>query len=242
MRVRTFIKHQLRRVGLEVSRFNSPYSFAARRQRLLSRLGINLVLDVGASDGGFGLELRSAGYAGRIVSFEPLPAPFASLEKRLKNDDKWDALPWGLGAERAEAKMHVTRDDKCSSLLLPLDRQTSAYAGSIPSGTTNVRIEALDSVFSNIVSEGDRPLLKIDTQGYEMHVLRGASRSLEAIYGLQIELSLVPLYECCPSYVELLRLMQEGGFTLVAIDPVFSDPATGQLLQIDALFERPQGP
>ena len=240
MRVRTFLKHQLRRVGLEVSRFNRPDSFAARRQRLLSRLGINLVLDAGASDGGFGLELRSAGYTGRILSFEPLPGPFASLESRLKNDVHWEALPWGLGDERAEATMHVTRDDKCSSLLRPLSRHTHAYAGSIPTGGTQVRIEALDGVFADLIGSGDRPFLKIDTQGYEMHVLRGAGKSLDTLMGLQIELSLVPLYEGSPNYIDLLTYMQERGFTLVAIEPVFSDPVTDQLLQVDALFERSQ--
>jgi len=238
MRVRTLLKHQLRRLGLEVSRFNRPDSFAARRQRLLSRLDINLVLDAGANDGGFGLELRGAGYEGRIISFEPLPGPFASLENRLRRDARWDALPWGLGDVRTEAVMHVTRDDKCSSVLRPLDRQTHAYAGSIPTGSTRVRIEALDGVYADLVGEADRPFLKIDTQGYEMHVLRGADRSLGTLMGLQIELSLVPLYEGSSSYIELLTCMQERCFVPVAIEPVFSDPATDQLLQVDALFER----
>ena len=238
MRIRTLVKHQLRRFGLEVSRFNQPDSFSARRQRLLHRLGIDVVLDVGASDGGFALELRSGGYAGKIVSFEPLPVPFASLQNRANKDNGWEARPWGLGAESAQAEMHVTRDDKCSSLLLPLDRQTRAYEGSTPSGRASVTIKVLDDIFSAVVAADDQPFLKIDTQGYEMHVLRGAKQSLDSIKGMQIELSLVELYEGSAGYLELLQLAEASGFMLVGFEPVFSDSATDQLLQIDALFER----
>ena len=241
MRIRTLVKHQLRRLGLEVSRFNQPDSFTARRQRLLHRLGINLVLDVGASDGGFALELRSGGYSGRIISFEPLPAPFASLQDRANKDDYWEARPWGLGAEDTKAEMYVTRDDKCSSVLLPLDRQTRAYGGSTPSGRASVIIKALDDIFFDTVAAGDQPFLKIDTQGYEMHVLRGAKQSLDSIKGMQLELSLVELYEGSASYLELLRLAEANGFMLVGLEPVFSDQLTDQLLQIDALFERAKG-
>ena len=236
MRTRTFLKQQFRRLGLEVSRFNKPDSFTARRQRLLKRLEINLVLDAGASDGGFGLELRSAGYTGKIVSFEPLPAPFESLQGRLKHDATWTAFPWALGDACVETKMFVTRDDKCSSLLKPLDRQTTAYAGSAVSGTAMVQIKTLDSIYSDIRSRGDRPFLKIDTQGYEMHVLRGARKTLDSIVGLQIELSLVQLYEGNPSYTDMLNFMEECGFALFAMEPVFSNPVTDQLLQVDALF------
>ena len=238
MRLRTFLKHQLRRFGLEVSRFNTPDSFAARRQRLLDRHAIDLVIDAGASDGGFGLEIRSAGYQGRIHSFEPLPAPFAALKQRAHKDAGWEAHPWALGDSCTEITMYVTRDDKCSSFLQPLDRQTRAYGGSIPTGEAIVQVNTLDSAGSDIMASGKRPFLKIDTQGYEMHVLRGARESLAAIVGLQIEISLVPLYEGSPGYLEVLELTRKAGFTLVAIEPVFSDPDTDQLLQVDALFVR----
>jgi FkbM family methyltransferase len=43
--------------------------------------GINLVLDVGANVGQFGLSLRNRGYAGQIMSFEPVSDAFNELKK-----------------------------------------------------------------------------------------------------------------------------------------------------------------
>ena len=54
---------------------------------MLDRAGVDLVLDAGASDGGFASELRDAGYRGRIISFEPLEKPYRSLLAKARKDD-----------------------------------------------------------------------------------------------------------------------------------------------------------
>ena len=51
--------------------------------------GINLVLDVGANTGQFGRSLRNRGYAGRIISFEPVKEAFTALENAARGDDLW---------------------------------------------------------------------------------------------------------------------------------------------------------
>ena len=96
------MKQQLRRVGLDVNRFNAAGSFTARRQRVLERVGVDLVLDAGASDGGFASELRDVGYPGRIVSFEPLEKPFQSLLSKAKKDDigRFFSMHWEVHQRR----------------------------------------------------------------------------------------------------------------------------------------------
>ncbi len=239
MRLRTFLKQQFRRMGLEVSRFNSPESLAALRQRLLAKYGIDLVLDVGASDGGFAQELRIAGYQGRIVSFEPLEAPFRSLQAKARRDHDWEAIQTALGRRCSDRTMFVAQDDKCSSLLQPLERHTMAYPGAAAVETTSVSVHTLDALFPSLIQSSTVPFLKIDTQGYERHVLEGSEQVLASIMGIQVELSLVPLYDGNPHYFELMRYIEEHGFGMMALSPVFSDPATGQTLQIDTLFFRP---
>jgi hypothetical protein len=81
--------------------------------------------------------------------------------------------------------------------------------------------------------------LKIDTQGYEDRVLRGAETLLKRTRGLQLELSLVPLYAGQRQFDELLPELQAAGFELWNMTPAFVDPVHGRLLQIDAtLFQR----
>jgi len=53
---------------------------------LLERLGITLLLDVGANTGMFAESLRLMGYKGRIVSFEPNPVDHAELAERASED------------------------------------------------------------------------------------------------------------------------------------------------------------
>jgi hypothetical protein len=84
--------------------------------------------------------------------------------------------------------------------------------------------------------------MKIDTQGYESRVLQGAQGSLARIDTVQMELSLVPLYEGELLFQEMWELLRAKGYTLVAIESGFSAPASGQLLQVDGIFHRfPEG-
>ncbi len=242
MRIRTFLKQQLRRVGLEVNRFNAAGSFTARRQRMLERAGVDLVLDAGASDGGFASELRDAGYQGRIVSFEPLEKPFQSLLRKARKDDNWDVFQYALGSAPEQAEMNIAKDDKCSSLLSPLERQTRVYSGARRASSTTVQVQRLSDLYGVQFQPGANPFLKIDTQGYEGHVIDGARNVLDKMVGIQIELSLIPLFEGGRNYTRLLQELEHRKFQAVLLEPVFVDPETEQTLQIDAVFfrRRPQ--
>ena len=80
--------------------------------------------------------------------------------------------------------------------------------------------------------------LKIDTQGFESRVICGAERSLLAIDTVQMELSLVPLYAGEQLFPEMSLLMAEKGYRLVGVETGFSDPDSGELLQVDGIFHR----
>ena len=66
----------------------------------------------------------------------------------------------------------------------------------------------------------------------------GAARSLEFINALQLEMSLVPLYDGELLYTGMIELLDSKGYELVAIEPGFSDAASGRLLQFDGIFFR----
>ena len=73
---------------------------------------------------------------------------------------------------------------------------------------------------------------------FEKEVLEGAKSSLEKIVGLQIELSIIPLYKNSLTYLEMIDYLDKKGYKLFSIENGFSDPNTGQLLQFDSVFFR----
>jgi hypothetical protein len=78
----------------------------------------------------------------------------------------------------------------------------------------------------------------MDVQGYEMHVLRGATQSLASVYLIEAELSLVSIYERQPLYREVIDALDALNFSLVSLDPGFCDPRSGRVLQFDGIFAR----
>jgi len=80
--------------------------------------------------------------------------------------------------------------------------------------------------------------LKIDVQGFEIEVLQGATTLLPRLCAIQLELSLVPLYQGAPVMTEVIRYLDERGFELFQLQPGFRDERDGRLLQADGYFVR----
>jgi FkbM family methyltransferase len=235
------VLHELRllarKVGVEVARYNPAHSQAARLAQLLAHHEINTVLDVGANDGDYGRMLRAGGYKGDILSFEPLEDPYRKLCDLAASDTHWQiAQRMALGSEDGEIEINVAGNLTSSSILSMenLHKEASPQSGYV--GKETVQVHTLDSISHPMISSKKRTLLKIDTQGYEGKVLAGAENTLEFITGVQIELSLVPLYQGQLLYRELIDQLLEKGFLLWNVVPGFTDIRTGQMLQMDGVF------
>jgi FkbM family methyltransferase len=209
-----------------------------RRVRLMASRGITVLLDVGANIGQYALRTRHAGYRGRIVSFEPIQAAFADLSARAAADPAWECRRNALGSSLGESEIHISRNSYSSSLLEMEDRHLRTAPDSAYVGSERITVVPLDSVWDELVDSSDRPLLKLDVQGFELEALRGAERSLPSLIGVQCELSLVPLYAGAPSYREVLEFLDAAGFRLAGFEPALFDPETGELLQADGIFVR----
>lgn len=240
------LRHQIRRfVQRRLGRDIVPYphhDLTARLVQMLNLRGVNCVLDVGANDGGFASSIRETGYKGRIISFEPLSKPFAELRRKAQNDQNWDVYQYAIGATKGSVTINVSGNAGLSSSVLPmLERHSAAAPNSRYVDRETVQQEKLDSLLPTLgVSAGCSTFLKIDVQGYEGAVLDGAYDLLasHAIAGLQLELSLIPLYEGAMTYRQGLDRAEALSMSLVGLGPVFTDPVSGQLLQFDAVFFR----
>lgn len=226
----------IRAVGQKIDGFKR--NAMKRRLALMKRCGIDLVLDVGANIGQFAKILRKAGYAGEIVSFEPLSTSFARLARSASRDPRWQAIHLGLGDRDHEATLHISGDSQASSLrdMLPLHHDVASYFSYV--GEERVSIRKLDTVWDEYVRPESKVYLKIDTQGFEKEVLDGAVRSLSRVKAVQLEMSIEPLYKGTLLLPEMITFMNGKGFTLMSVEYGVCHPETGQMLQLDGIFAR----
>jgi FkbM family methyltransferase len=232
------VKSVARRAGLDVRRYAPGRSPRARRQRALEQEGIDLVVDVGANVGQYARAIRSDGYRGPIVSFEPLEDAYASLEAAAKGDDLWETRQLALGARTGRATIHVAGNSISSSLLEIDDRHLRASQASATLGDEQVAISRLDDVSNEALGPARRALLKLDVQGLELEVLKGATATMRRVAAAEIEMSLVELYSGQPLAPVVFEHVLRSGFECVGLEPCWADPHTGYVLQVDGLFVR----
>jgi FkbM family methyltransferase len=235
-RLGSAINHLLHRAGWGISPWPSDHDAAHRRSTLLRANGIDLVIDVGANAGQYGSELRAHGYGGQIVSLEPTEQAFAKLATRAAQDERWTALRTAAGAHEGSVTMNLAANSVSSSVLPMLDRHAAAAPDSLYTGTEIAPVDRLDHLVGDWVAEALRPFLKIDVQGFEDAVLEGGAGILTALVGVELELSLVPLYDGQTLWREQIAYMESAAFRLVSLTPVFWDDASGELLAADGIF------
>ena len=242
MDIKATIRKLIRRFGLDLHRYSPQADPTRRRTLLLAQYRVDLVLDVGANVGQFGVELRRAGYHGKIVSFEPLSSAFQQLAIRAATDPAWIAHDFALSDRDATAVLNVAGNSVSSSLLGMLATHSKSAPESVYVASERVTTRRLDGIIATLASSGASVYLKIDAQGAELKVLEGARESLSRIDTLELELSLVPLYEGGPLLPDMMALLAAKGYDLVGLEPGFSDARTGRLLQVDGIFHRSRVP
>ena len=218
------------------------YMFECSLGEVLRRLDVNCVLDVGANKGQYGVMLRSLGYTGYIVSFEPTADAFKALQEVASRDPKWTVHQWALGAQPATAPMHVMRSTEFSSLLDPTPFTVQRFqAGAPVDHDEQVKVRRLDQILPAVIRHVRDPrlFLKIDTQGYDLEVVNGAGRAIERMRGLQSEIAVVPLYQRAPDMSESLAAYRARGFELSGLFPVVYDPDADRVLEYDCVMVRP---
>ncbi|WP_201220459.1 FkbM family methyltransferase [Halochromatium roseum] len=189
------------------------------------------VIDVGANKGQFATYARLRWPDARRICFEPLPEARAKLERVMRGQA--EIHDCALGADSGEGDMHIATRTDSSSLLALGDRQKAIF-GMEESGTLRVPIQRLDTCISPPIA---RPsLLKIDVQGFELEVLKGATALLPEIDTIYVEASDLELYHGQALRGEVEQLLTEAGFDEAGH---FNDQLEkGQRIQADWLFQR----
>jgi len=209
---------------------------------ILRALKINCVLDVGANVGQFGQRLRSAGYEGRIVSFEPLPHAAERLRRTAAGDPDWHVVECALGDTEREAEMTVAEGLGVTSSLLEASEFGKSWSSNLQ-GTRRqpVQIRRLDQLFDDAVAGLDSPrvYLKMDTQGYDLQTFAGAGERIRDVLGMQSEVASVPIYEGMARLPEQISAYEAAGFENTGMFPVTRDRKTLRVIEFDVVMVRP---
>jgi FkbM family methyltransferase len=209
---------------------------ASKLLKLMEKCGVDLILDVGANTGQYARWLRNEGFRGEIISFEPLSDAFAALERACAQDGNWSCHKLAFGEDNGTATINISLNSASSSLLRSRDWATAVEPGIASVGQETVDVRRLDQLLPSLTA-ARRIFLKIDTQGFERHVLEGASDVMSRIAMVQLELAWTPAYEGQAELSEMASLMREQGFMPILIEPAWTDK-NGVLREMDVVFVR----
>jgi FkbM family methyltransferase len=239
MSIKTSLRRFLRRHGWELQRLEHANIEWQILRNILRHTGTETVLDVGANIGQYGDLLFDTGFDGTLISFEALPDAHRQLSDHSKKHRRWLVAPCAaLGSERGKIEMNVSANSVSSSVLPMRQTHLQAAPQSLYVGKQTVDIERLDELAPRLLQSEVALMIKVDTQGYELEVVKGATALLPRTVAFQLELSLVPLYEGAPTFLDMTAFMESIGFDLFGIVPGFRDQLSGRLLQVDGFFVR----
>lgn len=211
------------------------------------------IVDVGAASHGQDSEpyasLVNEGCA-RVIGFEPDQPSCDELNRLYAGHESRQFLPWFIG-DGGEAVFHETSWSQTGSLFRPnaplLERFEQLAEVTALQATHRVKTHRL----AEVPEVGEIDMIKIDVQGAELSVFKGAGKALESVMVIWTEVEFVPLYEKQPLFSDIDIFLREQGFLLHSFDyiagrrfknfakqHVDEHPRRSQVLWADAIYVR----
>jgi FkbM family methyltransferase len=190
-----------------------------------------VVFDVGANIGDVTQNYLQSGLIERIYCFEPAPKAFAQLSRRYANHLKVELVNCGMGATRGELELSDFGGQGCANSFLP----KGAATGGTPIASHTVEIRTVDD-FCEAASVPKIHVLKIDAQGFDLEVLKGASNSVAAgkIGTVLVELIFTEYYEGQASAGQIIDWLTEHDFWPLCLYPMHF--CEGRGVWLDGMF------
>jgi FkbM family methyltransferase len=187
-----------------------------------------VAIDVGASCGEWTLSLRQLYPRTRVLMVEPQSALKARLEALAHVHVGVEFAPVLLGSAPAKG-VTFYQDETGSSVL-----RDPGNGGAQP---VSMEMTALDAVTRGTHFEHP-DFLKLDVQGYELEVLKGAGRTLASVEAVMMEVNLIAVYQGAPLVDEVIAYMAARGFRVYDVCTFFRRPLDNALWQMDMIFVR----
>lgn len=245
MNFKNLLKSVLRDLGLKVVKLNSPFitkhdPFLVQKE-MFNGLNLNpIIFDVGAYHGHVALRYKSLFPNSTIYCFEPFCESFKHLQANLSNQSSFKLFQLGLSDSSGKSFFHSNQFEMTNSILESDIKGNLTWGEGLLETKEVVEIETktIDELVLELGIESI-DILKMDVQGAEFKVIRGAKDFL-ANGGVKIvytEIITMPTYIGQMGLEDTLMLFKNVGFQLVGLYN-YSYSSPGQLRQVDAIFIR----
>lgn len=186
---------EIRKVELDLNRI---------RNRLISELDIDLIIDGGANVGQWGLNTKKFFMDIEIWSFEPTSNAYNQLVKAAyKYRKTWKTFQLGLGDQNSTYKINIASNGaESSSILSPNENLFQLYPSLSFRREEEISVVKLDDLLEDVLPKSC--YLKLDVQGFESMVLKGAENILKSIKIIEFESSFTPIYTGEKSHFEIV--------------------------------------
>jgi FkbM family methyltransferase len=198
------------------------------------------LVDVGAS-GGLQEDWRAAGRFLQIIGFEPDKEAYEELKK---TDGIY--LNSALYNEKKELDFFLTKKQMVSSIYQPNREFLNKFPNSERFDILRNERISCDSLDNQLKINGisDVDFIKLDTQGSELDILHGAKKTLDSVFGLEIEVEFSHLYDGQALFSDVDSFVRECDFQLFDLKPhywkrrkgVRYGKGKGQIIFADALY------
>ena len=195
----------------------------------LSKLSFqpNQIFDVGAYKGDFANLCLKYFPNADIALFEVLEHRVEQLNLLALKNPKIKVFQTLLGAT-AQEKVNFNQAETASSVLVEQIPQNFSVE-SYPMAT-------IDQIVNNRFAGKSPDFLKMDVQGYELEVLKGAENSLQGVQVILAEISLLDIHQNVPLLAEIIKWLNERDWVAYDICGLTRRPLDQALWQADFIF------
>lgn len=207
----------------------------ADKHKWLQDMGIGTVLDIGAHKGESAREFHEMFPEAMVYSFEPLGDCFELLESKFGDHPLQRSFNIALGDEDGETVIHRSEFAPSSSLRKMADNHKEEFPFTSEGYEEKITTRTLDGMADEIEIKG-KVFMKVDVQGFEDAVLRGAEQFLSKVDIMIVEMSFRELYEGQPQFPQIYDWVIGKGFEYKGSWHQLISPQNGAILQQNAIF------
>ena len=239
--VKTGLNGLMRPLGLELRRWrpSTQYRYAKCLRLAMNGVERPLAIDIGAHEGQSASAILREFPKARVLSIEPSPQTFTRLQT-LASQDGFECFNLAIGEAEGTLDINCFEKSQCNSLLPPAPARHPVLAAlGLPATVVRVPVTTLDSFMQKRgLAAAEVHYLKVDVQGFEDRVLRGAQSTLAQTRHVMIEVSFCQAYAGACLVDEVCHLIRGHGFHLATTIGYILAEDEDELISADFFFSR----